>query len=154
MAQCKWCGRWGLFLSVSDDGLCKTCDSVVSIEVGSRARVIKESIDLVSKGKTLETRLSRCDLIVEQAKALQRFQARCIPTLNPLPSQIVSDFQEKRSLIILDSLREEVNKAQQKAAVALGAKQKIAPLSKTLANIESKIKELGADLPSYEDGRS
>ena len=42
MAECKFCGKKGFFLSVNKDGLCKGCASAIAIQVEQSARIIKE----------------------------------------------------------------------------------------------------------------
>lgn len=48
MAQCKMCGRKGFFLSVSANGLCKSCEPIVVMDVQQRGRIINDCMKLVS----------------------------------------------------------------------------------------------------------
>jgi hypothetical protein len=117
------------------------------MEVTSRVRVLTESEDLVEKGKTLDTRLSRCDVILEHAQALQQYEQRSIRTTNPPPSALVKKYQAKRDVIILEGLKEEARKTQEKVNVAASAKAKVSQLSKLLLTVrEYKIKASAKDL--------
>ncbi len=146
MTQCKWCNRSGLFLHVSKNGLCNNCEPIVLMEVTSRVRVLTESEDLVEKGKTLDTRLSRCDVILEHAQALQQYEQHGIATTNPPPSAIAKKYQVKRDDIIYDGLKEEERKVKEKVSVATSARAKVSQLSKLLLTVrEYKIKALAKE---------
>jgi len=132
MAQCKLCGRSGLFLKVTASGLCNNCSPVVLMEVNSRFRVIKESMELAEKGKTLDTRLSRCDLVIEHCQTLTKYERLGINTLDPSPSTIAYKYQAKRNEIVTEGLINEAQKTMEKVKVATTPKAKITTLSKLL----------------------
>ena len=96
MAKCRWCDRTGWFLSVDARGLCNNCIPLVGIEVGSRVRVIAESAKLVQESKKIDTKLSRCDLIIDNAEALKKFEDHGIPVMEMPPSQVAMQFREIR----------------------------------------------------------
>ena len=93
MAQCKMCGRKGFLLSVSANGLCKPCDAVFVLAVQQRGRVIWDCMKLINESKNTETRLSRCDLLIEHAQALLQYENMGIYTVNPSPSQLLSQYK-------------------------------------------------------------
>ncbi len=74
MGQCRYCGRSGWLLSVNAVGLCGFCQPAYAIEVPSRSRVIQESQQLISRSTKLDTRLSRCDIVIEQAQGLLNYE--------------------------------------------------------------------------------
>ncbi len=59
MAKCKYCGRSGLMLSVTREGLCKGCAPIVVMDVQQRVRIMKDSLELIEKSARLEIRLSK-----------------------------------------------------------------------------------------------
>ena len=89
MAQCKMCERKGIFLSVSENGLCKSCESIVVMDIQQRVRIINDCIKLVNESKNMSTQLSRYDLLREHAQVLLNYEHKGIPTISPSPSQFL-----------------------------------------------------------------
>lgn len=145
MAQCKLCGRSGLFLKVTTNGLCNNCEPGVVVEVNSRFRVIKESMELAETGKTLDTRLSRCELVIEHAQALMKYERLGIKTTNPPPSVIASTYQAKRKEIMIQGLLDEARKTMGKVEVVTSPKSKINLLSKLLLLIREHKSKIPSD---------
>lgn len=135
MATCKICNRNGLFLSVNKYNLCTTCNAGMTNEAQSRLRVINDSIKLIDTGKTLETRLSRCDLVIEQAQALIKYEIIGIPLIKPLPSEIAKFYSENKIKLIKDGLLEESRAALEKSKLATTMNSKISALSKVVLKI-------------------
>jgi hypothetical protein len=135
MAQCRYCKRSGLFLSVTTNGLCTACEPVVMTDVQQRARVIGDCIELVKKSTKLDTRLSRCDLLLEQAQSLTRYEVLGIPTLSPSPSQLVHRYRAERERLIVEGLQAELDAAHSRATLAVSPKTKVNHLSKALLRI-------------------
>lgn len=135
MAQCKYCGRSGWFLSVSKSSLCKECDSIVVMDVGQRARIINDSMKIVEEAKKIDTQISRCELIIEHAEAMIKYETKGVPTIQPSPTILTSTYQSKIDEVILDGLRSELENAQTKAEVTARPKSKINIFSKVLLKI-------------------
>jgi hypothetical protein len=87
MAKCKWCDKSGLFLSLSKNGLCNTCEIIVVSEVVQAQQHINASTEVIQQSSNTDTIVSRFDFIVEKLIALQRFEKKGIPTLIPPPSK-------------------------------------------------------------------
>lgn len=92
MGLCRMCGRKGLLLSVSKSGLCKSCDSIVVIDIQQRARTIDDCMKSIDKSKNNKTRLARCNLLLGHAQALLEYEHKGIPTISPPPSHVVSEY--------------------------------------------------------------
>lgn len=105
------------------------------MDVTQRLRIIKESADLVDHSKSLDTRLSRFDLIVEHAQALVKYEDRGISIFTESPSQILKQMQQRRSELILDGLSLELQGAQEKARLSSTPRAKITALSKVLLRV-------------------
>jgi hypothetical protein len=96
---------------VNDHGLCANCARMIGLEVSQRLRVLKESVALVENGRSPSTRLSRCDLVISQAQALAKYEARGIAVLSVHPSQIAKEYGGRRMTLVLDGLRTECDEA-------------------------------------------
>ena len=87
MATCKWCGKSGIFLKLSNNGLCNTCDLVIISEISQKVQHINESTELINKSSNTETIVSRFDYIVSLLESLQKYEAKGITTLKTPPSK-------------------------------------------------------------------
>ncbi len=123
MAQCRWCDKRGLFLSVDRNGLCRDCQPMI-IEIQGRARVLENSMKLAREGKTFDTRLSRCDLTIEHAEYLVKFERKEVPTVSPSPSAILTEYRALRTQFILEEANKIAENALEKASVASSPKVK------------------------------
>jgi hypothetical protein len=132
MADCRLCERSGLFLSLTANGLCKSCDPIVAMDVTQRARILGDSVRLVMESSKLDTRVSRCDLILQHATALINYERCGIPTLNPLPSTLAREYRDKRDTIVLEGLEKLVADGIAKADLITNPKAKIGHVSKVL----------------------
>ena len=141
MAQCRWCNKRGLFLSVDSNGLCRNCQPLI-VEVESRARVLGDSMRLAHEGKTFGTRLSRCDLVIEHAEHLSEFEHKGVPTVSPPPSTILTEFRAFRIQHILEEANSVADKAFEKASVASTPKTK----ERALATGVLKVREVTESL--------
>jgi len=142
MAQCKMCERKGIFLSVSENGLCKSCESIVVMNIQQRVRIINDCIKLVNESKNMSTQLSRYDLLREHAQALLEYEHKGIPTINPSPSQFLSEYTTNRDQIVLEGITAEVEKALAKAEIATTPRTSINEANKALLKIREGKKEL------------
>jgi len=142
MAQCKMCGQKGFFLSVSEDGLCKSCESIVVMDIQQRVRIINDCIKLVNESKNMSTQLSRYDLLREHAQALLEYEHKGIPTVSPSPSQFLSEYTTNRDQIVLEGVTAEVEKALARAEIAATTRTSINEANKALLKIREGKKEL------------
>jgi len=122
MAQCKWCDRKGFFLSTNEFGLCKSCALEVVVDVQNQSRIIGDCIKLVDQSKKFDTRLSRCELLIEKAEALLKYEQKGILTINPPPSNLLMEYKPKYDQIILDDVIEMSDKMFKKAEIATNAR--------------------------------
>lgn len=135
MAKCKYCGRSGLFLSVSREGLCRSCQPIVVMDVKQRGRIINDSMRLIEESKKLDTQISRCDLLLEHATELAEYEKRGIPSIKPPPSALLQGYRQIRDELILAGLDAAIQTAQAKADIATTTKSKINHLSKALLKV-------------------
>ena len=147
MAQCRWCGRSGPHLSITEQGVCRACYPIVGMDIVQRTRIIEESNAIVYKSKKLETRISRCELIIEHAKALLPYEVRGIPTISPVPSKAIEAFGKIRDDIVVDTLQNEFVEILKKTSLPMSPKTKVNRLAKFLLRVrENKSKVASKDL--------
>lgn len=123
MAQCKWCDNKGWFLNVDANGLCRECQPMFG-EVLSRCRVLQESVKLAQEGKTVKTRVSRCDVAIEHIEYLLQFEEKGIETVSPSPTELLEQCRSLRTEIVITEASKLAEKAIEKSKVATTAKSK------------------------------
>jgi len=85
---------------------------------------MSDSLKLAREGKTFSTRISRCDLLLEHAEHLLEYERKGIPTLTPLPSELIEEFKRYRGELVLEEAMQVAEKAKAKAEVAATATSK------------------------------
>lgn len=158
MAECKLCGKKGIFLSLSDNGLCKGCDPIVALEVTQKARIIQDCLRIIDESKKMETRLSRCDLLLDHAKQLLKYEIKEIDTFDPSPSELLNEYTPMRDQIVVEGVDNEINNHITKAEISSTIRTKITNAEKALLSIEqgkklikdlSKLKSLEIKVKSF-----
>jgi hypothetical protein len=95
-----------------------------------------DCLRLAREGKTFATRLSRCDLLLEHAEHLLQYEQKGIPTLSPLPSEILTEFRAYRDDLILEEAHQVAEKAKAKAEVASTTTAKYNALGSGLLKVQ------------------
>ena len=135
MPECKWCGKRGVFLSVNSAGLCMNCASLISFNVNETLRIVKDSLDIIEKSKKIDTRLSRCDLIIEKVKDLLRYENKEIKTIDPKPSVFIEKIYSMKNQIIFEEINNMINELMKKDNLEISTKSKINEANKILLKI-------------------
>lgn len=110
MSQCKWCNKSGFFVFVNNDGLCKKCNHLVFFEVVQRTKIINESTKIIRESKNIDTKLSRCQVILLNAQELLKYEQKGIHIIDPLPSEYIKDYQTDIDQLIVDHFKGEVDR--------------------------------------------
>ncbi|MEE8592400.1 MAG: hypothetical protein V3T35_13880 [Spirochaetia bacterium] len=147
MATCKLCDKSSWLLRVSQDGVCYKCEAIQSQMIGRKVQIIRESADLVETGKTLKTRLGRCDDIIRIASELIDYEQRGIQTTDPPPSRLIDEFRVEKDNILIEHAREEVRKTLARAELRTTPRTQITEASKAILKIQDIRKEYGLDVP-------
>ena len=100
MATCKLCKRSGIFFKVNSEGLCENCYPTFLLSVESLLRIINESIKIIDESKNLKTRIKRCEIIVQRAGVLVKYEEAGIKTTKPSPSEYVKFYTAKKIELI------------------------------------------------------
>jgi len=132
MGQCKWCGKSGWFLSLSPAKLCKKCHTQIFPEVSRKGEVISQSFQLIEKTKSLKTKLTRCDTIIQYASDLVQYEEKGIPTITPSPSEIVTEYSRVKKEALKDDISEKTLKAARKVKILTTSTSKINQVTKVL----------------------
>jgi hypothetical protein len=140
-SQCRLCEKWTTLL-ITSHGLCYDCRNIFEMDVTQRLRIMNDCEKLVDNSKNMNTRLSRCDLLLEHAQALLKYEKKKIPTIKPYPSQYLKEYTAKRSQIILEGITEVVEKALAKAQIATTLSTSITHANKALYEIQEKRQQL------------
>lgn len=91
MATCKWCGKSGIFLTISDLGLCSSCDEGIRNEITLKVERLNESTEIIQQSSKTETIVERFDYIVGIYESLLRYEKRGVITLKVPPSKTLSE---------------------------------------------------------------
>jgi hypothetical protein len=135
MAECKACGKRGLFLPLNRDSLCGECAVHVPRDIARRAQIAKESMALVEKTANLDTMISRLDLAREQMNVLLTYEQRGIPTTTPPPSRLLAELGRSRGQIIRNGIEAMVAAALAKSGVVSTQRTAVSIAEKALVQL-------------------
>lgn len=89
MPICKWCDKKGLFLQLTNNGLCKECEPVLAKIILEKAKIFQESIIELDNYISARRGLNIIDKIKNALSSLKQFEVKGIPTITPLPSELL-----------------------------------------------------------------
>jgi len=121
-------------MSLSNNGLCKSCDPVFLMDVHQRSRIIKESLEIIELSTKLDTQISRCDVVAEHAIELLNYEHNQISTIKPKPSELVTMMKNKKDSLIYDAMKNEATKVSGEENYG-NRKSKVSKLAKLLLKI-------------------
>lgn len=147
MAQCKNCGRKGLFLSVNRIGVCSACSPLIRMQIEIAQKQINESVEIIRKSKKAETVISRYDFLIQVAERLLELEKKGINPFSMSSSQMIEEFKKGREKIVVAALRDELDSATKKVQVSTSATTKISLMTKVLY----KIGEIRPSYPNNEE---
>lgn len=141
MATCRLCNKSGWFMSVSDRGLCRECEPVWLMDVEQRGRIVGDSARIINESKNVSTRLSRIDVAIDSFRALQKYEARGIETLETPPSRGIARLTSLRQEIIGEHVREELTEARSKSRNATTPAGRTSPFAKVIEKVTEFYKQ-------------
>ncbi len=142
MAQCRWCGKSGLFLRLSNNGLCEKCSPFIIADIVRRGQIINESAELIKKSKKVDVISSRFDLVVEQMRHLYQYEQRNIPTIVPLPSAYFTSNKNSHDDYIVEGFERELNELKLQLLTIKTDKAKTSHIYKFLEKIEEYVPKI------------
>ena len=153
MPQCKLCGKKGIFLSLSELGLCQACHARDALDVGQKIRINQESAQIINNSKNMKTRLSRLKLILDHLNSFWKYEEKGIRFLNDSLSNQINYFSQMRYNMIIEGTQMVVDSAMSKAEVATSPRTSVSAASKALLAIKEAKEELpeAKELSKMED---
>jgi hypothetical protein len=109
MGECRLCGNKGIFLNISQNGLCRTCDAKVVFIVQQKSKIVSDCIRLVNESKNLDTRMSRLALMIKHLDAIEEYEKKGIPTITPLASELKMKYLAMHDVLIEETIRKQFN---------------------------------------------
>lgn len=101
--RCKACDRSALFLAITDEGLCSSCEITVWPELKKRTTIINEYIVTLKTSRDTASKLKKIKSIIEHAQALAQFEEIGF-TFAPSASSLLSKFTLLRNDTELEAL--------------------------------------------------
>jgi hypothetical protein len=135
MAKCRYCGRSGWFMSVTDNGLCTSCNPIVVRDIVQRKKDIARQASALNLPGKFENKVQRCDAAIRHLKVLADYERRGIPVRDLSPSSFLKEYQQARNRILTDGLEKLVSDALAKAEMAQTAGAKITQASRALIRL-------------------
>ena len=142
MARCGFCGKSGWFLRTSEEGLCEACAQAWSWETESNLRVIKESANIASETKKLDTMLSRFAVAMDGCRQLLKYERRGIPSMSPPPTEAIELLVSERQSAVLRWIDRELLAARAKSEAATTPAARTRGYSRLLENISTLYMQL------------
>ena len=142
MARCGFCAKSGWFLRTSEQGLCDACAQAWSWETESNLRVIKESANIASETKRLDTMLSRFAVAMDACRQLLKYERRGIPSMSPPPTEAIELLVSERKSAVLRWIDRELLTARAKSEAATTPAARTRGYSKLLENISTLYMQL------------
>ncbi len=137
MATCIYCSKgWWLFTRLDDLGLCKKCREPVREEIQTRVTAYGEAIKVVEAAGDFEARLVEWGVSQESLEALQPFEAVGLPTVDPAPSELLTELPAARDGIYVEELGVRAGLANEASAAASSVDPKIKPYDDLLGEAE------------------
>ena len=142
MATCKLCENSGWLLSTNRQGLCDSCADAWENEVSQALRIAKQSLEIASTTKKLDTMLSRLKLALDKFHGLLKYERRGIETTEPSPSTNIKTIITGRQTMVLEWVEQELVNARSKSQAGTTPASKIRPYTKLLENFSAIYTEL------------
>lgn len=142
MSQCKHCGKAGLFLRVSNLGMCQNCHAFVTMDMSTRIKQINESVAIMKKTKVPETFVSRLDFIIENYQKLTEYERMGIVVSQSKPSLTLNKMIESRDSVIVEFLEDALVDLRVKLLSLKTEKAKKNQVQKFRDTVESLIQSL------------
>lgn len=135
MAKCRYCGRSGWFMSVTENGLCTSCNPIIVRDIVQRKKDIARQAKAINLPGKFEDRVQRCDVAIRHLKVLADYERRGIPIRDLSPSSFFKEYQQARERILTDGLEKLVSDGLARAEVAQTPGAKIGQASRSLIRL-------------------
>ncbi|MEK4085655.1 hypothetical protein [Psychrobacillus sp. FSL K6-1415] len=99
MAQCMYCNKKSIFLTIDKNKSCKSCSPFIQQAVTNHLRIIKESKELVEKSKNYKTRIGRIDDILDHLNYLKDYANKGYQLTGDIDANIIKYLSLKEKMI-------------------------------------------------------
>ena len=144
MPKCKYCGKSGLFLVVSNNNLCRNCDSFVVADIQNRLRIHNDSIRLIENSENPDVVYSRIGLAIKNLSGLLEYEKKGIDTINPIPSKLLEVFKTESNNFFFDCF----NRAYKSLSIKILNLKSNSAIRNQILKFINKIDEY---IPKFED---
>ena len=103
---------------------------------------------LVENSKNLDIQLTRYDFLMENLRGLLQYEQKTMPTITPLPSFLIAQYEGKRDKLVMDHLTALFEAAKSKTPVGSSVKSAIGHLNKVLLKLRDHRDKLQAKTAS------
>jgi tetratricopeptide (TPR) repeat protein len=135
MAKCRYCGRSGWFMSVTENGLCTSCNPIIVRDIVQRKKDIAKQAKAVNLPGKFENKVHGCDAVIRHLKVLADYERRGIPIRDLSPSSFLQEYHQARERILADGLEKLVSDGLARAEVARTVAAKIIQASRALIRL-------------------
>ena len=80
--------------------LCEECDADFQPYFARCVEIIQESIKLIEASPSVETKVSRCEVIIQRCENLREYEIKGIPTIDPPPSKVLQVARQQREELL------------------------------------------------------
>ncbi|MFH1726434.1 MAG: hypothetical protein ABII00_17630 [Elusimicrobiota bacterium] len=124
MAACRICGCSNWFFSVSERGLCRSCDHLASIDIDQRARVVLEASRLAEQSGDPRSKIEHMGVVVRNLEALTEYERRGIATLRDSAEARLIKSRADLDELVAGTARRELEEVLDKVRETRGSCQK------------------------------
>jgi len=144
MAECKFCGKSGLFFKVDQNGLCPKCAPQVTYAVVTLVDELNRYVLWLQQSVSARDADQLFQQIMRIATQLYEYEKKGIPTLNPSPSSYLRDKDKEWDRYISIGLEREFDRLLKAVFDLKTPKAKIKRIEK-FATIVSEYKQKMTD---------
>ena len=90
MSQCKWCAKKGFFLQLTVNGVCAECNPTVVKNILKNGKKFEKSTKKLNNYISPQDGLKLISAIKNSLSLLKQYEVKGIPTIEPLPSELLN----------------------------------------------------------------
>ena len=98
--DCLYCLRRFPESKLNARSLCEECEANFQTYFARCVEIIQESINLIEASPSVQTKVSRCEVIIQQCETLREYEIKGIPTIDPPPSEVLEVALQKREELL------------------------------------------------------
>jgi|ERR1035437_823614 antitoxin component YwqK of YwqJK toxin-antitoxin module len=112
MYKCKWCDKKGFFLHLTINGLCQDCNPKVVKDILDNGKIFQECAHDLNYSIIPKLGLELVHKIKTSLSLLKQYEDKNIPTISPLPSELLNENKYSSQGYSIDELENRLNEKQ------------------------------------------